>query len=704
MSEEPVGGARIIAGRYELTRQLEPGGTTWAATDTSHDRPGGAQVALREFTVPQGTSDDDRRALISQATWEACQLAQLRDNPNVLRFHGAVEEDGRLWIVTELLSGPDVGRIVAESGPLPAAEAGRIGAAVLGALAASHALGVVHRAVRPGNIVRREDGRVVLTGFDVAPAQSFPAPAELDFTDPHRLRTGQATFAGDVFSLGSTLYYLVEGVAPFSRPDPQAQAIAISAEEPPQPLRAGPIGAVMYTLLRKNQAEIPAPAAAQAQINAALAAAASPAAAPAQPAPAQTGLAQFDQTQLAPAQPLPAQPGPMFVDPAQFDQIQAGQTYAGAIPTGPAGPAGLPAGPVRPSAASRTLWLLTAVASAVTTGAAFMTSWGTVTFKFPDSPVQSYTGSLIKIIKSGAGGPGTDPAPAVVAWLAPLLLPLIGTIVLGVIAAASRRRLGWLCVGSALLGLAGELGAYWWTADIGGPSSIPLPNVSLHAWGYVGIAASGVAFLLAAAAGLAGRSQAPTPAPISVPGASGSPFKAAVRIVAAVGAILTVAAVFLPFYGYGVGHDQTKMNAWQWSQDTVPAIAVCLIAVLVLALLSLSPGRRITTAQLIVPAAVALLMEVMMPIQVIGLEVWFSNENKNTLFYGAWVGVGLSAVVLIATTLSHRKSAAAAPQYGYDPYAMPPGQNLPTAPQTMMAGQHGYPYVPPQQGPPTTTA
>ena len=635
MSDEPLSTGRIIAGRYALTQQLGAGGSTWAALDQQYN----VAVALREVVAPHSAGPDEQQAVATRAVWEAGQLAQLREDPNVVTVYGTVEEEGRLWIVMELLNGQDLGRLVAASGPLPAPEVGLVAVAVLGALASAHALGVTHREVKPGNIIRCLDGRVVLTGF--GSTGSFPAPAALDFTDPERVRSGQATFGGDVFSLGATLYYLVEGAAPFARPDPPAQAAATQTEEPPQPMRAGPLGPALFALLRKNAAELPAPAVARAQIAAVLGLGQA------------TGVVQA----VSPVQDALAQTGS-----TQTGLIQSGLFQNGPLPTGPAG---LPADAARPPAVKRVLWLLAALASAVSALAVFMTSWGSIAFPNPGEGPHEFSLSLFDLIKNGTGGISTDPAPAVVGWLAPLLLPLLATVVIGVVAAVSSKRLGWLCMGSALVGVGAQVGTYLWIADIPAFATFSQPSVSLHLWGYVGAIAAVVSLVFAISASVAGRTAS---APVAAPAAPTpvAALKRALKIGVAVGAALVAGAVFLPFASYK--EPKVNINALQWSQITIVPETVCLVALIVFALLALSPRRPAPTSRLVIPAAAVLGLQVLMSVQFFGILAVFETQYRPSLALGSWVGIGLALVVVVLSILSHQKAG-----YGGQPVGVAPG-------------------------------
>ena len=163
---------RLIAGRYRLIQIVGRGGmgTVWRARDELLNR----DVAVKELFWPPHLSDAEREAARHRAVREA-QMAARLCHPNVVGIYDIIEEDDRPWIVMELLPYRSLRDVVLADGPLAPAQAAAVGLGVLAALRAAHAEGIVHRDVKPANILVCPDGRTVLTDFGIAAAAGSPA-------------------------------------------------------------------------------------------------------------------------------------------------------------------------------------------------------------------------------------------------------------------------------------------------------------------------------------------------------------------------------------------------------------------------------------------------------------------------------------------------------------------------------------------------
>lgn len=259
-----MAGERIIAGRYRLLQRLGSGGggSVWLAEDEKLR----AQVAVKEIDVPD-EPDGRLGDAADRGRNEALKAAQLREHPNVITVYDVVEDDDRPWIVMEYLPGTrDLHAVAKERGPLSSEEAARIGAAALDGLRAGHRLGIIHRDVKPSNILLAPDhsgvadGRVLLTdyGISLRPretriTQSGMVVGTPGYVAPERLSGGEATAASDLFSLGVTLYLAVEGTAPFERDTLDASLLAALNTEPSVPERASaPLTRAVMGLLTKD--------------------------------------------------------------------------------------------------------------------------------------------------------------------------------------------------------------------------------------------------------------------------------------------------------------------------------------------------------------------------------------------------------------------------------------------------------------------
>ncbi|MGW0336005.1 protein kinase domain-containing protein [Streptomyces sp. NPDC003011] len=252
----------LLGGRYRLVERIGTGGTgtVWRARDELVER----EVAVKQPGLPGDPEDEEHRRAAHRLYREARAAARV-DHPCAVCIHDVVEEDGVPWIVMELVRGESLYEAL-RRGPLPLAEAARIGLAVLGALRAAHAVGIVHRDVKPANVLLGPHRRVVLTDFGIAHVQdgeSLTATGEFigspEFVAPERMSGTGAGPASDLWSLGVLLYAAVEGGSPFRGTTPQSTRTAILAADPPGPRRAGPLGPLITALLAKDPERRPDP-------------------------------------------------------------------------------------------------------------------------------------------------------------------------------------------------------------------------------------------------------------------------------------------------------------------------------------------------------------------------------------------------------------------------------------------------------------
>lgn len=254
---QPAEPGRILAERYRLSEVIGRGGmgVVWRARDELLSR----DVAVKEMVWPPYFTDAEQQAACRRATWEAQAAARL-NHPNVICIYDIVQEDGCPWIVMELVPYRSLRDVVAEHGPLTPGQAARVGLGVLAALRAAHSKGIVHRDVKPANILIGGQGeRVVLTDFGIAYAADGPAVTTTgaligspSYIAPERARGEQSGPAGDLWALGASLYAAVEGRPPFDRVNALASLTAIVADEPAPATKAGTLWPVISGLLRKD--------------------------------------------------------------------------------------------------------------------------------------------------------------------------------------------------------------------------------------------------------------------------------------------------------------------------------------------------------------------------------------------------------------------------------------------------------------------
>ncbi|MBR7832900.1 serine/threonine protein kinase [Actinospica durhamensis] len=256
---------QVVAGRYRLLRVLGAGGMgrVWQARDTALE----VDVAVKEVHLEPGIAAPERAQLLSRAQREARNAAQLRDHPNVVAVYDVVIEDEHPWIVMRLIHGTSLAELLARHGALPADLAVQAARSLLEALSAAHKVGIVHRDVKPANVLLTEDGRVLLTDFGIAKRSGDTAMTgtgwfigSIEYMAPERMRGEQDQPAGDLFSLGATLYHVVTGHSPFRRESPAASMSAVLTGAPQAPAPGLPLAGLIMALLAKNPAERPSAA------------------------------------------------------------------------------------------------------------------------------------------------------------------------------------------------------------------------------------------------------------------------------------------------------------------------------------------------------------------------------------------------------------------------------------------------------------
>lgn len=245
----------VLAGRYRLAESIGSGGMgqVWRAHDELLNRT----VAVKELTAALYVTAADRAVLHARTQKEARAAARI-SHPAVVTVHDVLDHGGRPWIVMQYVDGPSLADAVSAQ-PIVVREAARIALQVLDALRAAHAAGVLHRDVKPGNVLLARDGRVLLTDFGIAAIEGDSAitrtgeiVGSIDYLAPERVRGNDPGPASDLWALGATLHTAVEGKSPFRRTSAVATMQAVVTDEPPVPERAGPLAPVIAALLHKD--------------------------------------------------------------------------------------------------------------------------------------------------------------------------------------------------------------------------------------------------------------------------------------------------------------------------------------------------------------------------------------------------------------------------------------------------------------------
>ncbi|CAM5619964.1 hypothetical protein SAVIM338S_05794 [Streptomyces avidinii] len=257
---------KVLGGRYRVTSMVGRGGmgVVARAVDELLDR----EVAVKVLRVFTDASASELAGLRARMRREAQAAARIR-HAGVVTVHDVTEEQGLPVIVMEFVDGPSLDEVLTERGPLEPYEAAAIGAKLMDALDAAHRAGVLHRDVKPANVLMEHGGRVVLTDFGIATMEASDDDAmakltrsgaivgSLDYLPPERARGIEPGPASDIWSLGMTLYAAVEGTSPFRRTSAWSTLSAIVSDPLPEPRRAGPLAPVLRALMAKDPAGRP---------------------------------------------------------------------------------------------------------------------------------------------------------------------------------------------------------------------------------------------------------------------------------------------------------------------------------------------------------------------------------------------------------------------------------------------------------------
>jgi serine/threonine protein kinase len=255
---------RIVADRYVLGAPLGRGGmgVVWHA----HDAVLGREVAVKEVVLPPSLPDQERRSAHARVLREARAAARL-NHPAAVTLYDVVQDQGQTFIVMELVPAPTLAALVQTGGPLPPGQVAEIGRQLAGALEAAHRAGIVHRDVTPGNVMVAEDGGAKLADFGIASLQGDPrltatglvvgSPA---YMAPEQARGEPSGPPADLWALGATMFFAVEGEPPFDKGALIPTLAAVVNEEPRPPRRAGPLVPVIGRLLVKDPATRPSAA------------------------------------------------------------------------------------------------------------------------------------------------------------------------------------------------------------------------------------------------------------------------------------------------------------------------------------------------------------------------------------------------------------------------------------------------------------
>lgn len=251
----------LLAGRYRLHRLIGAGGMgrVWEGVDELLDRP----VAIKELTINEHLPPQEIEILRARMLREARSAAQL-SHPSIITVFDVVEKDGFPWIVMELVHGKSLSEIIKQEGAISPERAANLGLQVAAALSVAHQRGIVHRDIKPGNVLVARGDRAVLTDFGIAYLEGSSRLTRTgsllgspSYLAPEQARGEPASPAADMWALGTTLYAALHGAPPFQRATPMATLTAVVVDEVPPPVKAGPLRPLLEQLLNKDPQKRP---------------------------------------------------------------------------------------------------------------------------------------------------------------------------------------------------------------------------------------------------------------------------------------------------------------------------------------------------------------------------------------------------------------------------------------------------------------
>ena len=334
---------RVVAGRYRLETVLGRGGmgVVWRAVDTLIER----RVALKELRAP--VPGGDAAAFVERAMREARNAGRL-NHPSVVAVHDVIApatDDDAVYIVMEYVEAPTLAEVLDQQGPLRPSRVAAIGLGILDGLDVAHAMGIVHRDIKPGNVLIGDGDRVKLTDFGIALAAEDTRLTRSGvlgtqaYLAPECFEQGQAGPAADLWALGATLFHAVAGRAPFDRDTTTATLRAILFEDSPAPPCGPPLAeAITGLLTRPVDARLTSDGARQLLQPAAAAPADAPPAADTHPTPGQAAW----EAQATGFHPRPPTEPPSPLAPATVQPSGPSSPYATTQPPNHGGPAGSP--------------------------------------------------------------------------------------------------------------------------------------------------------------------------------------------------------------------------------------------------------------------------------------------------------------------------------------------------------------------------